>query len=59
VEVDADTDTDALDEIEGAVAGWLRGIGEPTATVNIDGRTVRIISSAGLNPRLLSRATTP
>jgi hypothetical protein len=40
--VELDADTDALDEIEGAVAGWLRGIGEPTATVNIDGRTVCI-----------------
>ncbi|MFZ1879639.1 MAG: hypothetical protein WAU41_05680 [Gaiellaceae bacterium] len=47
VEIDADTDT--LDEIEGAVAGWLRGIGELAATVYLDGRrTDRVRAQGGV-----------
>ena len=45
VEIDADTDT--LDEIEGAVAGWLRGIGELAATVYLDGRRTDRVRAQG------------
>lgn len=45
--VEIEADTDAVDEIEDEVGRWLKGIGEPEATVNIDGRTVCVPALRG------------
>jgi len=43
VEVDGG---EALDEIEGAVARWLRDIDEPSTSIRLDGRRLTIDSHA-------------
>jgi hypothetical protein len=46
--VEIDGTVDAVDEIEGAVGGWLRDIGEPVTIVRLDGRPTVVRAHAHL-----------